>query len=344
MFLRGLTFLLPFIASANIPPPSFEGHYELIVNNRILTRVNGKTISVLDLVKKMDVYLNRYYPQYAKSKSGRYQFYTANWRDILNQMIDNELITADAESRKVFISDGEIRQEIQSRFGPNIRLSLDQLDLTYDEARKIVHQDMIVERMNWLRVTSKALQRVNSQDVKEAYRQFCEANPPQDEWRYQLLSIRSDQKEVRAQLGEKARKLIQTEGYNLNQVAEKLKSENGFDARISIQVSQDYEVADKTLSQAHREVLMSLNVGSFSPPLEQLSRDQSTVCRIFHLKGHSKKELPKLEEVAHEIKDRLLQQVVSEETALYVSKLRTRFGYDPQSLDIPSDFEPFILR
>ena len=65
---------------------------------------------------------------------------------------------------------------------------------------------------------------------------------------------------------------------------------------------------------------------------------------VFHLIGHIKKELPKFEGMANEIKDSLLQKAVSEEMGVYVNKLRHRFGYDPQSLDIPSDFEPFVLR
>lgn len=343
MFVRLLVALIPLIASANIPS-SFEEPHELVINNRILTKVNGKTISIMDVVKKMDVYLNRYYPQYAHSKAARYQFYTSNWKETLNQMIDSELMMADAESREVKVSDGEIRQEIQERFGPNIMSSLNQLNLTYDEARKMVHQDMIVQRMNWLRVTSKALQKINSQDVKEAYKQFCAQNPAQDEWKYQLLSIRADLKEVSAELAKKASELIQIEGSNLNQIAEKLKTELPPDVRVSINVSDDYEVADKILSQAHKEVLASLAIGSFSKPIEQQSRDHSTVYRLFHLKGHTKKELPKFEEMANEIKDALLQKAASEETASYVNKLRHRFGYDPQSLDIPSDFEPFAIK
>jgi hypothetical protein len=343
MLLRLLIIIFPLIASAEIPS-SFEEPQELIVNNRILTKVNGKTVSLMDVVKKMDVYLNRYYPQYVNSKPARFQFYIANWRETLNQMIDNELMMADAESREVRVSDGEVRQEIQERFGPNIQLSLSRINLTYEEARKMVHQDMIVQRMNWLRVTSKALQKVNSQDVKDAYKEFCNENPSQDEWKYQLLSIRADQHEIGAQLAKKASELLHIEGTDLSQAAEKLKAELPSETRVAINVSQDYEVADKVLSQAHKEVLASLVPGSFSAPVEQISRDNSIVYRLFHLKEHIKKDLPKFEDMANEIKDALLQKAASEEMIVYVNKLRQRFGYDPQSLDIPSDFEPFALK
>jgi len=340
MLIKFFIALLPLVASADMPP-AFEEPQELIVNNRILTKVNGKIISVMDVMKKMDVYLSRYYPQHVNSKAARYQFYTASWKDTLNQMIDNELMMADAESREVAVSDGEVRQEIQERFGPNIMSSLSRLSLTYEEARKMVHQDMVVQRMNWLRVTSKALQKVNSQDVKDAYKQFCEHNPAQEEWKYQLLSIRSNNKEMSGELAKKAFELLQVPGNDLDGVAEQLKS---VESLISINVSQEYVVEGKALADSHKQVLASLAVGSFSQPTEQTSRDNSVVYRIFHLKDHSKKELPKFEQVANEIKDALLQKAASEEMASYVTKLRQRFGYDTKSLDIPSDFEPFILR
>jgi len=89
------------------------------------------------------------------SKTARYQFYSSQWYPTLQQMIDHELMVTDAETRQVNVSDGEVREEIQTRFGPNVMESLDQLGITYDEAREMVHQDMIVQRIQWVRVSSK---------------------------------------------------------------------------------------------------------------------------------------------------------------------------------------------
>jgi len=51
------------------------------------------------------------------SKTARYQFYSAQWYPTLQQMIDHELMVTDAETREVKVSDGEVREEIQTRFG-----------------------------------------------------------------------------------------------------------------------------------------------------------------------------------------------------------------------------------
>lgn len=347
-----LVFLVPFFA-ALADPFGAPAEPELIVNNRILAKVQDKTISVLDVMKKMDVFIARYYPQYAKSNAARHQFFSTNWRDTLRQMIDNELMMADAESREIKVSDGEVREEVQQRFGPNVMGTLSDLHLTYEEARRMVHQDMIAQRMNWFRVTSKALQKVNSQDVKDAYKKYCEANPPKEEWQYQVLSIRAASKEEAEKAASKAFELLGHEGVTLQAAANELSpdptvqlasdTENS-QPSVSLTVSSDYKAEDKALTEAHRAVLSKLNVGAFSSPVEQVSRDGSVVFRIFYLKDHQISAPPKFEEIAANLKDALLEQVSMEENAQYTAKLRQRFGYDDKSLDIPADFEPFQIR
>ena len=63
LFVSTLFLLVPLLTIAAEPGPmSFNEPEHLIVNNRILAKVNGKTISVVDVMKKMDVFLNRAYP------------------------------------------------------------------------------------------------------------------------------------------------------------------------------------------------------------------------------------------------------------------------------------------
>ena len=72
----------------------------LAVNNRILAKVNDKAISVVDVMKKMDVLFYREFPQYTSSMQARYQFYKANWKHVLEELVSKELVMADAEENK----------------------------------------------------------------------------------------------------------------------------------------------------------------------------------------------------------------------------------------------------
>src|SRR5580700_6510233 len=150
-----------FLSSEEVvPQPVFEESQELIVYNRILAKVNDKTISVIDVMKKMDLFLQKYYPQLTHSKLARYQFYSSQWREYLAQMIDQELMIADAEKLEVKVTDAEVREELLNRFGPSIMSVLSDLGLTYDETRSMIHDDLLVQKMIWFRVNSKALAKV----------------------------------------------------------------------------------------------------------------------------------------------------------------------------------------
>lgn len=337
---------------ATPPLPPMEQVHEIVVNNRILTTVNGKTISVLDVMKQMDVFLSRYYPQYMNSKTARYQFYSSEWRRKLQEMIDHELMVADAEAHQIKVSDGDVRERIHTRFGPNVMGTLDQLGISYDEAREIVSQDMIVEKVEGFRVISKTLQKVTSQDVKASYERYLQENPPKEEWKYQFLSIRSpDQKTEEAAQEKNGRNLglslmnfKEKAQKNLTIAADLLKAELPADSPTTFAVSQEFTVEDKDLSQSHRDVLLQLKPGEWSGPVSQISRDGSTVLRIFHLKNHSRTKAPAFTAVANDLKQKLLNETFEVEKRAYVAKLHQRFNFDEKSLDIPPNFEPFTAR
>jgi hypothetical protein len=323
--------------------PGMEEPQELVVYNRILAKVNDKTISVIDVMKKMDFFLQKYYPQFANSKLARYQFYSSQWREYLTQMIDQELMIADAEKLEVKVTDAEVREELLTRFGPNIMTALDNIGLTYDEARKMIHDEMLVQRMIWFRVNSKALNKINSSDIKEAYKQFREKNPELEEWQYQVLSIRSLNKEASQALASRAFELLQSK-LDLTKVVDQLKTS---EESISITLSPEVQADEKSISSSHQEVLKTLSENSFSSPIAQVSRaDHSVVYRIFYLKKHAKKVIPPFEKMADQLKDQLLQEASSKENSQYISKLRDRLGYDEKHMTetLPKDFQPFAIR
>lgn len=323
--------------------PQAQEPQELIVFNRILAKINDRTISVIDVMKKMDLFLQKYYPNMMSSKLARFQFYSSQWKEYLTQMIDQELMLADAEKLELKVSDGEVREEMLTRFGPNIMPVLDKLGLTYDEARKMILEEMLVQRMIWYRVNSKALSKVNSFDIKEAYKQYCEKNPNLDEWQYQVLSIRSPEREVSESLASRAYELLQSK-LGLEAVLDKLKPS---EKSISVTLSPEMQADEKSVSQSHKDVLKTLLDNSFSLPIAQVSRvDNSVVYRIFFLKKHVKKVVPAFEKIADQLKEQLLQEAAIKENSQYLSRLRVRLGYDEKHMaeTLPKDFQPFAVR
>lgn len=324
-----------------------DSQESLIVYNRILAKVNGKTLSVIDVMRKMDLFLQRNYPHLVDSKVARFQFYSSQWRDTLAQMIDQELMIADAEKLELKVTDAEVREEMLERFGPAIMSTLDKLDMNYEEARQMIHAEMIVQRMMWFRVNSKALSQVNPQDIKDAYQTYCEKNPPLEQWEYEVLSLRSPQADLSKQVATKAFAMLDTARGGLINVSEQLQKELTDPNLLTISLSADLKGDEQSVAASHQAVLRELTPGAFSAPVEQVSRvDQSVVYRIFHLKTHTKQETPLFEKMADSLKDTLLEQAMIKENTHYIAKLRERLGYDEKHMleSLPDDFQPFALR
>jgi hypothetical protein len=318
-----------------------EAAPELVIYNRILAKVHGKTLSVIDVMKKMDLFLQKQYPDAVGSSVARYQFYASHWQETLQQMVDTELMLADAERLEVKVSDAEVREEILRRFGPNIMPALDALSLPYEEARTLIHDELVVQKMNWFRVSAKVLSRITSRDVCSAYAHYIQEHPATNECCYEVLSIRAPAMATGEAVADKACALLQ-QHLPLQDITQQLQGES-----VSVTLSTELRSEERNLSEAHREALRTLAPGAYSLPIAQVSRsDQSTVFRIFHLKERIEKPVPPFARLADALREDLLQQEAQKEHTLYLKRLRQQMGYDKQQMleTLPAQFQPFALR
>jgi hypothetical protein len=203
---------------------------------------------------------------------------------------------------------------------------------------------MIVQRIQWLRVTSKVLQKITSQEVKNAYEIYLKANPAKEEFKYQFLTIRSNNGEASQELAAKIAALKDESKENLLVAADLFKTQTTLDSTTSVTVSQEFVLDEKALSQSHKEILAQMKSGEWSQPTLQVSRDGTSVARIFHLKEVTKIKPPAFEALAKELKSELLNECANQESQVYMAKLHQRFGFDENALDIPPQFEPFLAR
>lgn len=331
--------LLPLLAFSHEKEP------EILVQNRILATINGKNISVYDVMKKMDVFLARHYPEEAKSNVSRLQFFNQSWHTILNQLIDNELILADSERLEIKIPDAKIRETIHERFGPNVMASLDELEITLDEAWKMIYTEMAVQQVSWYRVYKKAQDQTGPEDIKASFKQYLITNPPKEEWKYQVLSIRAKTEQLGSVFAQKAQALIRNEPLPFESLA-KILQESNEDNTATITLSDEYSVESKDLSESHKAVLCNLSEGDYSEPISQVSRhDSSNVHRIFYLKKHTVEEPPSFDSMTDQLLDDLVQKEITKQMPPYLAKLRKQFNFDGKSLEsIPADFQPFSMR
>lgn len=334
-------FLLASLGTlaAQMNPADFSDQ-KIAVQNSILAKVNGKTISMMDVKKKMDVAFHQTYPQFAGNSQARFQFYEGSWRHFLMDMIDQELIISDALDKEIKLTDGEIRESMEERFGPNVMQTLDKIGLTYDEAWKMLKSELIVQRMSWWFIQSKAMSSVTPQDIRQAYRLYLEENPAYTQWKYRVISIRVDK--ANDPLSEQIHQLLSSSGKSPDALSEELKKLEA--PGITIAISNEFDASDKELSELHKESLASLLPGSYSEPSFQTSRvDKKTVYRIFYLIDKSEHPAPAFEDLAQQLRNDLVQKAAGEESKGYVTKLRKHYGYDSTTV-IPEDLHPFSLQ
>lgn len=310
------------LSAATAPIPDTEEGPKIAMQNAILTKINGTTISMLDVRKKMDMLFHQNYPDLVESPQARLQYYEASWRSVLQDLIDHQLMLADASTKEIKLTDGEIREEMEDRFGPNVLRTLEKIGLSYDETWTMVKNEMIVRRMSWWFVQSRAVSSVTPQDIRQAYRAYLQENPSYQELTYRVISIKDES-------------LVQA-------VHEKLVLESDVLVDGAVQVSADYIVKDQDLSETHRKALSSLEPGQYSPPIFQMSRsDQKGLHRIFHLiKKEDHPALP-FEALADRLKSELVQKAIVVESDAYMKRLRNQHSYEHA---IPEDLHPFSLQ
>lgn len=314
------------------------------INNRILTKINGNPISVLDVMRKMDMIFFKEFPQYADSEEARFQFYSANWEHFFNELINNELIYSDAKEKNMPLSDSDIRAEMEALFGPNVVLNIDKMGMTFQDVWQILERDLYVRRMIYFRVTSKVKDEVTPERLKLAYQEFSQKNRRPSEWHYQLLTLRGPNIEKNKELAAQAYDLLSNQQLSLEDIEDKLLQ---IDPETKVSISEEFHRSEKDIAKSHLEALENLQEGEFSQPLQQVLRsDQSTVYRIYVLNKFIEGGTPSFKEVQDQLQDELVGKAIEKNSNQYLSNLRKKYGIDDKfiSQSIPENFQPFYYQ
>lgn len=318
---------------------------KLHIHNKILAKVHGRSISMLDVIKKMNVFINDIQPEMMSNPTELYAFYNHNWKVVLDQIVNQELMLMEAEEKEIQISEGEIREEMFRRFGSNMRLALKKLNLNYEEAKEMIRKELIVQGIQWYKVQSKALQRVTPHLIKTAYQEYLKKHDNSKYWSYRFLTLRNVSEEQEKELNAELSSLI-AKGLPLEEIKDALEFKNE-----SLQISLSPLVEKKKtqeISQNHLSILETLKEGALSEPLMQSSRNsQQKVMRVFSLE-QVKENTPKtFEEMYDQIKDQLLTQIANQESKVYNNKLRDKYGANKEGfiyLSVGEEYQPFELK
>ena len=315
--------------------------FDFVMNNRPLAKIDGKVISLYDVVKKMDLFLFEYYPDAKPSPVEKYQFYRSRWEAMLEDMIHDELILLDAKQKEIQVSDTQVREELEYKFGPNVMSNLHRINYEYEEAQDMIRQQLTIQQLMGMKVHSKAFQTITPQTIKNAYENYLTQTPPEKEWTYQVLSIRGKDQRDCKEASEQAYQLLEKKHIPLERLPSLIATKG-----VEIVVSDDYVGGYNKLSKIHVNVIQGLAVNTYSVPVAQESRyDHGTVIRIFYLKDIITKYPQTFDQMHDKLKNELLYQTSDKEKELYIQSLKKRFGYQNHNprFELPEDYQPFVI-
>lgn len=315
------------------------------VDNRILAYVNGKAITVLDLTKKMDLVLKREYPQFADNPIAKFQFYEGSWRPVFEELVDRELVLADSQRMGMKVSNGEIRQEMLSTFGPDVMNTLDQIALPYSEAWEMVESDMLIRRMTYARAHMKAFTKVHPADIRAAYQAYLDSFDDSQRLSYRVVTIRAQDESKGREIANSVTRQLEG-GTDLQNAVDLVIKQIDADPAVSAKLSEKFVQKSSEIAPDYLDSLAELATGTVSTPVAQKSRTTGkTVYRIFLLEDRDSDPAQPFEDLEQLFNNRLIEHSVAEETSKYMKELRGQFNMTDERLNelLPKGFSPFTL-
>jgi len=313
------------ISFLNAELPYKEGEFDILVQNRVVAQVNGKPITALDVIKRMDLLFYRQFPEYMSSRSARYQYYEMNFEQIKQELIDRELMRADAMEMKIDISPSDVRQELEVTFGPDIISNLDKIGLRLEEAMAMLKDELLIRRVTMYKVNGKAFRNVGPQEIKRAYEAWLTTHTTPQKWQYRLFTLRGPSEDE----GKKAAELIRQEllaGQKPEEARAHVLQEELISPTITLTLSDLYVQPEEEVPDLILPVLSKMEGPGVSEPFAQLSRKTGEVAvRLIVLEEKLASVTPPLREVESRLKNELLQKGAADESAKYLSSLREQY-------------------
>ncbi|MFA6914839.1 MAG: peptidylprolyl isomerase [Parachlamydiales bacterium] len=311
-------------------------------HNIVLAKVNNKAVTLYDVVKKLDMVFYRQFPQFKDLIEAKYQFYTINWKYVMNDLVEKELVLADGEENNIKVTTGEIRQELETLFGPNIVANLDELGLTYDEAWNMVKGDLTIRRVMSARINPKAIRAMTPQAVRKAYEAHAAENILPEKWTYRVISFRDKDTTNSAEAANLAHYLLTDGQVPFNDLVAEL-TKRGLQKGTNVSISEEFSHTPKEVSELYRGSLISLEQGTYSVPIAQKSKaGGGAVVRLFYMKEKKPAGAEPLDKVEVTLKEKIFSQVSGVETEAYFTKLRKNFSV--QTYINADEYQPFTLQ
>ncbi len=327
----------------------------IVVDNKVLASVRGHVITVYDIMKKLDMVFYRQFPEYRSSVEARLEFYRANWRLILKDAIDRELAQAYAEEKQFVVSNGDVREELEDMFGPDVMMNLYDAGLSLYDVNEMLKADILLRRLLAIFVRAPVMATITPEKLRAMYEERMKAKLAKsakggsiqeipEEWTWQAITLTPKAgREVSKGDVDKAYDLL------MNQLvpAEALMTRMG-DSPFEISISQPFSSEKAAIAPQIVQAIIEVPLGAYTRPVIAQSRNSqgTTVWKMYKL--IEKKALPQREasyaEVEPYLREEIAAPLIDEKTKEFFQMLRKQYGVHMTLTEKELEtFEPFRL-
>ncbi|MBQ8498241.1 hypothetical protein [Chlamydia sp.] len=296
---------------------------EVAIHNRVLFKVDEDTVvTTLDVIHKLNILFYSTCPQLIDSVSARSQYYAAMWPVVLEAVINEFLMAADAKAKKIFIDPTSVNQEIESMFGRDLSPFFKIFDMTPEDVFNVVHRIMVAQRIEGMMVRSRVMLKVTPGMVRTYYQKLAEEAAQITQWTYRVLTIKAGSEFLANKIAGKVQeRLNEGAAWDKERLTAMVLSQGG-----QLICSEEFFREDAQLSVAHKQALEEIPF-----PEERCGKaiEHASGLKLFVLFNRSTKTLEPLEKIEPQLKQQLMMALAEEEEANYKGKLHARYGFDP---------------
>lgn len=248
--------IVPLVFFGTITPSLDAKDAKIIIHNRVIAKVNDKALSVVDIIKKMDLMFYQEHPELLESTPMRYEFYKANWKEVLERIIDRELVLQAAEEQNMPLSSGDVREEIEDIFGPNIMANLEQAGLSYEDAYTMIRSDILIRRMLTFAVNMKALKDITPEAISKEYERVLK-DKYQNQYVFRIISIKGENQD---KVQEKASTLVKALNEKKIAISDIATTEDS-DSEVLVSVTSPYTQGENEFARPVFNTIATLEEG-----------------------------------------------------------------------------------
>jgi len=331
---RILFLLLTCVASVHAAPSK-----TIAIDNRVLATVRGQVITVMDVVKKLDMVFYQQFAQHSDSTDARFEFYRMNWRRIYSDLIERQLVLAWAEDKHFEVSNGDLRQELEEMFGPNVIMGLYNAGLSVSEVMEMLRADILMRRVMGFYVRMPVLAKITPEIIQKEYERRKSACQAHQLWDWSSLTIRAHERDCSEQEAKQVYELLGT--YRDEQQVKEHLPEG-----MEVVFSQTFHSKESELAPTVHASLQTVALGHYSAPVEAVGRNTSHKSwRCFRLEKKEDEGFASLEQVEDQIREELAMPQLQEKQCEFFADLQKQYQMvSGVSEEVLMAFEPFALQ